>query len=261
MNLIEIYQWTSVIVCIGIIQANFENLILTIRYPAINNFKFGNTSFARSYNNWLSFAFDSPGVWIIYFVKLILSLVIFWQAIDNFIIWWLPILYMFIELLGFQRQYFLHMSDSSIQRIILFCISIHYGFQNDFLSELGLWFISLQVSLAYFAAGFHKMKSTVWHDGTIIKKFIMKNTNQRYFEAIKQDKYYCKWMGWFVIVFELSYFLSLFGGYVNRGILIAGIALHAFISVGAGINFFFYTFIACYPAVYYTGEQLNNYFF
>lgn len=261
MSIAEVFQWSGAILFLGLVQANLENLVLCFRYPKINNYPFANSAFTRPYNNWLSFGFDTPGVWIIYVFKLVLSIVMLGQVFSGEVIWYLPILYLVVEFLGFQRQYFLHMSDSPILKILLVSISVHYGFNDEQLSELSIWFISIQISLAYFAAGLHKVKSSAWHNGDLITKLFFRTFHSRFHLFFERNTGYWKWLGWGVVTFELLYPLSLLGGYMNRTILLFGVLFHGFISIGIGINFFLWTFVACYPAVYYTGEQLNQYLF
>jgi hypothetical protein len=261
MTLPSTYQWIICVVAIGLIQSSLENLLLAIRIPAINQFRFGNTKLTPKYINWMKFTFDSPGIWVVSILRLGLSIFLIVSAFYSSIPWYLPISLVILDIAGIHRYYFFPISEVPLQRAVLVAATFHLLFNNPQISLFGLIFITAQLILAYFAAGWHKFKRPSWRNGVSMMKFFRKYLGQNYKNSLNKNMPLLKWMGWLVITFEMLFPLSLIGGSTTLIFFGVGIVFHTTLSLGSGINFFLWTFVGCYPALLYLSNEIHGYLF
>lgn len=261
MNLEQAYHLSLIIVLCGVFQASLENLILVIRQPILLNFEFSTPKLFSKRLSFLYFFSNSPGIWILIVVKTILVLFL---LISTLLSEFYPILTLgiiLIDFLGIIRMKILPMSDYPLQRAIIVASSIHYFFSDPNLSLLGLIFVFTQLCLAYISSGVHKVNSSAWRNGFAMKKFLVRyfpieDTNVQGF-----SKHALKHIGWLVILFELLFPISIFHPNLLFIFIGFGFMFHTFLWVGCAINFFFWTFIATYPIVYFLSQKITEYYY
>jgi hypothetical protein len=119
-----------------------------------------------------------------------------------------------------------------------------------------LWFLALQICLSYLVAGFSKLMSPSWRNGSAMPGIL--NTrmygNRNISNYLSKKRALSKVICWAVILFECSYPASLiFGGYVALVFLWLGIAFHLGTALIMGLNTFLLSFLAVYPSIYFCG--------
>lgn len=256
MTIEQTYRLIIIIAFIGAFQSTVENIIIAIKYPSFNKFPLKNTSYIANYEKWRAFAFDYPGNWVLLIIRLILAGVILFMGVFNLLNPIVLLLFVIVDMLGFPRWSFLSISDIPLQRVLIIATSIHLFFNDNQISILGLFFIYINLCLAYFAAGWHKIKSPAWRNGAAISKFCFSYVNIKNQDFLNRNKRYWKYIGFGVILFEVGFFLSICGNELLHTFLLCGFIFHAFLTIRCGINFFFWTFIAAYPAVIYVNGWL-----
>ncbi len=123
------------------------------------------------------------------------------------------------------------------------------------LRAAALWFFAGQVLLAYFAAGWDKLRAPAWRDGTLPTRALRHGAHR--FESLgdffAQRPAVARVFSWHVILLELLFPLcvllppSVFWLFAGAGVL-----FHAGVSFCMGLHGFFWSFVAAYPAVYFT---------
>jgi hypothetical protein len=123
----------------------------------------------------------------------------------------------------------------------------------------GLLFLAGQALLAYFAAGWDKLRAAPWRNGTLPTRALQFGAHR--FEplghALARRPAVARALAWFVISLELAFPLavlsppSVFWVFVGAGVL-----FHAGVAFCMGLHGFFWSFLAAYPAFYYVNQML-----
>lgn len=257
MTAYGVYYWMTILLCIGVFQNSLGDLLITKKYPAITDFKLGSSGFVSRYGRWLGFFYESPGVrWskiaMMLSAALSIGLVL---AVSNPAI---PlILLLLLQMLTYPRWRHFIASDSPLLRAVLFTLILHYLFsENQIIADVGLTFVSAYLGLIYLFTGIQKLKSQAWRGGGAMIQFAYKSSFWAGSGLTNGKGWLLKTMAWGVIFFELGFVLGFFHPGVAIGFMILGFSFHAILSVSMGINHFFWTFLACYPAYFYTSGKM-----
>lgn len=116
-----------------------------------------------------------------------------------------------------------------------------------------LWYMTLQLVLSYYRAGFVKVKNCQWRSGEALGAFL---GSPRYQQgslslALLSHPKVLKLAAWMVMIFELSFPLSLLGPNWALTYMTAGFFFHLINSYWFGLNRFFFAWVAAYPALYF----------
>jgi hypothetical protein len=122
---------------------------------------------------------------------------------------------------------------------------------DDFVRLCGLGFIAGQSVLSYTASGVAKLISPTWRSGAATAGVL--STVGHGVPALGDLLYRYRWLAistsWFVILFEVSFVLALFGPRVAIVYCVVGVSFHLAIAYVMGLNLFLIAFPAAYPAV------------
>lgn len=127
--------------------------------------------------------------------------------------------------------------------------------------EASLWFIAAQACLSYFTSGLAKALSPYWRAGDVV--FAIFNTRTYGYEPVARFLYgrpgITRISTWGAVVMETIFPLALLLGFPGCLIFIAwGVVFHLMNAVVMGLNSFFWSFVATYPAVIYTAIVINK---
>jgi hypothetical protein len=118
--------------------------------------------------------------------------------------------------------------------------------------SLYLWFVAVQVCLAYAVAGVAKASSQTWRKGTVLVGILGTEIygNRRIARALAVHPTLATLQARFIIIFECSFAgLLLMPLQLVAIWLLAGLAFHIFNAYAMGLNSFVWSFAAGYPAV------------
>lgn len=123
-----------------------------------------------------------------------------------------------------------------------------------------LFFIAAQASLAYATAGLAKLVSPVWRSGEAIAQILSTMTygHEQAAVALRSSRVVSIAVCWSVVLFE-TLFVSwlLLGPDGALAVVAVGLAFHAGCAVLMGLNCFFWSFAATYPAIILTSTRLG----
>ncbi|NBG66169.1 hypothetical protein [Acidiluteibacter ferrifornacis] len=253
MNIDNTFIFITLLVGIGAIQSALENLLLFIKLPNIANYPLNQGILKSKLANGFRYFYNSPGVWILLILRLLLGFLVLLQCYYKEV-HFIPILFLLIiDQIAFPRWKFFPVSESPLQRVLLIGIMFHSLFPTEQVSIIILTAISLFLCLAYFASGYKKSESKSWRNGARMINFAEESSF-----PFKGKHEFWKYFGFLVILFECSFFLGLAFKQLAIVFMIIGFLFHAFLYVRYNYSFFFWTFIACYPAVYFVSVQINE---
>jgi vitamin K-dependent gamma-carboxylase-like protein len=145
--------------------------------------------------------------------------------------------------------------------MILFPLFFHtWAPHDDVVARAGLWFIAAQVCLAYFGAGFSKLRSASWRSGVALAQILdgslVRNPRLgRLFNGGAAGKLAC----WGTIALELAFpFAPLLPQPALFALLGAGAAFHLAIAATFGLGSFLWAFLATYPAVIFVNAEISR---
>lgn len=147
--------------------------------------------------------------------------------------------------------------DGSFQlRILILCVLFTCSIcpWDSLPFRIGLYFLSVQLMLSYVLAGIAKLRGAAWRDGTgLIGIFGTVYHGVGWVHRLLSERRgLSKVLSWGVIAFELLFPLVLIG---HPGLLVGFLAVtlvfHLTTSFLMGLNGFFLSFVAAYPALIY----------
>jgi len=209
----------------------------------------------------LPILFDLPGYLIILGVRLVavLSLagsVLVTRALSPAL---LLLLLATTLIVNYRHSYGMDGSDqiSSILVVVLMLYALSPG--NPLVAQAGLWFLTLQACLSYFAAGMAKIFSKKWRRGSAV--FEILNTfsfgSPWVSKLLKDHPFSARLASWVVVAFEVLFPLVLVTG--ERGLVLflaGGLLFHLLNAFLMGLNSFVWSFSATYPAIVFCARQL-----
>ncbi|MFF5986747.1 hypothetical protein [Prauserella flavalba] len=126
--------------------------------------------------------------------------------------------------------------------------------------EAALAFIAAQSCLAYFTSGAVKMTSPVWRSGDAITGVFRTKTygDKFVYDLTKNNKPLAQAIAWGTMIAEVLFPLVLVAPRpIAKAILAGGMAFHVGNARFMGLNRFFWSFVATYPAVAYFSKNLG----
>jgi hypothetical protein len=151
-------------------------------------------------------------------------------------------------------------SDQMNNIILVVLVTCTMSFVDQAVMSIGLFFIAAQACFSYFAAGVSKLVSPKWRDGTAVTDIFKTRTygSQLVFNYLRGKKSLGYLLCWSVIVMEVSFPIVLFLP-VHWGIFIIawGVVFHLLNAAIMGLNSFLWAFLATYPAIFYTHQQIE----
>lgn len=122
---------------------------------------------------------------------------------------------------------------------------------DPWLAKAALWFIALQSALSYVTAGWHKLATAEWRDGTAIAHTF--NTRSYGLEWVSNLLHarptLAPFIAWPVIVWECAFPLAFTSPDMALAVTTAGVGFHAGTAAVIKLNNFLFAFPATYPAV------------
>lgn len=127
--------------------------------------------------------------------------------------------------------------------------------RNPLLLASALCFLALEVLLAYFMAGWDKLKSFRWRSGNLLP-LILRDSMHRFpllGNTLASRKSFAVLASWSVILLELLFPLCLIlPAPALVAVLLSGIVFHLTVSITMGLHGFFWSFVGAYPAIYFS---------
>jgi len=145
--------------------------------------------------------------------------------------------------------------------LLLLCLfAMRMGGNESQLTKAALYLLGIQTGLSYFVAGFVKASNRSWWDGSAVKnlaKLEKYPLPENFRKQITASRFLQKSSGGLVI-FELCFPLAFVNTQLASGFLLLGAVFHLFNAYALGLNRFFWSWIAAYPAVFYCAIDFHR---
>lgn len=253
MSADQIYCWITVLAMIGLIQSSLENLAVALKHPAMYKHSLNQGALSSSRVKWFRWFYNAPGVWLLSVSRVLIAVLLLVASIYSSIHFVLPLALLLIDAVAYPRWRFFPTSESALQRVFLFTLTVHAFFDQPTISIMGLSFIAFHLCLVYLVAGLQKLKDPSWKDGSSLKSYVESSAF-----TFSKNTFSWKWLGYLVILWEITFPLSLSGGKIMWFYLLSGVLFHVFLSVKNGFNFFLWAFLSGYPAIKYVSENTDQ---
>jgi hypothetical protein len=153
-------------------------------------------------------------------------------------------------------------ADAQLNAIIYSAISLTLLSDTPVAARYCLYFLTLQLCFAYFAAGYHKLRSPAWRDGSALPGILSARLFGFPAFGAWLGRHRALWLplSWGTVLWEMSFPIVLVA---PRGVCLfylgCGIVFHVGTAVTMGLNKFIWAFLALYPAaVYCTAGSLAS---
>lgn len=130
------------------------------------------------------------------------------------------------------------------------------------LRAVALTFFAFQVLLAYFAAGWDKLRAPAWRTGSLLTRALRYGAHR--FEplgrVLARRPSLARGLSWSVILIEVLFPVCVILPPPGFWIFAAlGVLFHATVAFCMGLHGFFWSFVAAYPAVYFVAQSVAGY--
>lgn len=112
-----------------------------------------------------------------------------------------------------------------------------------------IWYLSFQVVLSYFIAGWVKIKTSEWRSGFALSRFVL-NSNYRVPEFLKRpfaNSIFCFVSSWIILLFECLFPIVLIWPQTVQYFTFLGLIFHGLVFIIFGLNRFVWAWSATYP--------------
>ncbi len=117
-------------------------------------------------------------------------------------------------------------------------------------ARIALYLICAELTASYFVSGVAKVTARSWMRGTALHGILKSSCYGHPRLAARVDPRAARWMGMGVAAFELAFPLVWFAdARVGLALLLGGLCFHLSVWLIMGLNSFFFTFLAGYPAL------------
>jgi hypothetical protein len=200
--------------------------------------------FKSIYQNF-PYIFNFKGYFTLMVIRLICLLLLFYSFH-----WSIYLILFIIQLIFNLRNIYSLSGADQMQNIILFSLMILSLNIDSSVSSLTVFFISLQLLISYFFAGFHKIKSKKWRNGDALLLVLNSETfgNYRILNFLYHNKKIAVFLCWIIILIQLTFIVSFF--LLPNSVLIYLSILFLFhlnIAFSMNLNHFFWVFISGFP--------------
>jgi hypothetical protein len=174
--------------------------------------------------------------------------------VNDSIIWIIIFLILFLnQILIYTRSGYGIDGSDQLKVIITFSILGYFCFFNiGPIRYLFLGFTTINLFLSYFVAGFAKLISIAWLNGSAIKGIASTSIfgNKMIFKFVKDSIILQKMISYSTIIFEVGIiFIFLDPIPLTLFYMILGILFHITVALTMGLNSFVFTFTSAYPLV------------
>jgi len=261
MTIGESYFLISLLTGIGYLQTSFTELAFFNKFSRAATYPLSAETVGSKKLSLFIVGSNKPLIHFFMFLKSISGgLFLFFLFYDT-IPFYLPVLLILFDQLGFFRFRLIGRSETPLIRVVLTSLAIHLYAESSFISEIGLVFISAMLSLAYFASGYQKRKDPKWRNGTGVLNFTQRYlSGTQLYSFLMRIQSPLRLLSYLVVFFELCFFLSLLHPNVAIVLFCFGALFHFGISITAGINEFLWAFTGCYPAIFYVSHLVSEQF-
>lgn len=251
-------HWVSVIISIGIVIDSLEIISSRHEYSTcgILSWEILKLDKLFSFSRQASWLFNKllgyPGYLILISLQLMFALAVLAAAPSMF----LPLCMagmLFIKLLIHLRHQHGGLDGSDqMQLVLLTSLTVFFWTDNPDTKRIALLFIAAQSILSYLAAGFAKFASSIWRSGKAMSGILATDNYGNLLLSSWLDRFpvLSLIICWLVILFECVAPALVFAGPVPCLVFLAcGLLFHLTIAVIMGLNNFFWSFGATYPAL------------
>jgi hypothetical protein len=152
----------------------------------------------------------------------------------------------------------------STTKIIFTAASICYLSDSMYVIKAGLFFMTLQLVIAYSTPGWLRLFNKNWHNGFYLRRILRLQTFSRFsvWNTVRTKNKLLILLSWQLIAFESLFALALLLPTKVLFIFLSiGILFHVINAIIMGLNTFVWSFLGIYPAFIWTSMQLQKYFF
>ncbi|MCU4188632.1 hypothetical protein M9Q43_05570 [Flavobacterium sp. HXWNR29] len=208
-----------------------------------------------------NFIFKYPNILFVIFTQLIVALIILFKQQSDLSIaismGYLAFTYFLITYRGVNG---FNGADST-SKIVFTILTLCFAVSSTWVFQVGLFFITFQLILAYFTPGFLRLVKKNWWNGRYLRNILRLETfgNKRLWEFCDRYTVTYKIISWLLILFECSVIIIIFVPLPWLIVwLCCALLFHIINAVVMGLNNFPLAFLALYPAIIWLNIRIHS---
>lgn len=145
--------------------------------------------------------------------------------------------------------------------VVLLGLSVaELGHVSPLLVKAGFAYVCVQLVLSYFIAGVVKIVRADWRNGRALSRLVASNRYgaPAWLASVLSNPAMARAASWSVLLFEVSFPVSLFCDGFSLVWLVLGALFHAANVAAFGLNRFFFAWLSAYPALLYFSHALGR---
>jgi hypothetical protein len=260
--MVSLAQLSAVLVLAGVIVGDLEMLF---RRRQLGPDGFYSWDFLRSSRSWTvrgrvaaiaDALFSYPNVLALIIAQLaaaLLAVLAATEALPVGDLEWLVAVLGVSLLLHLRNQYGMDGADQ-MQAVVLSGLVLFWLAPTRLAQDIALIFIAAQGMLSYFTAGFAKLISPMWRNGTAIRHIVSTRSygSSAATRVMQHFRFLSPALCWATICFEcLLPLLVLCGPTPCLVFMAMGVVFHTSIAALMGLNVFVWSFVSTYPSLYF----------
>lgn len=221
------------------------------------------TSFAWMIKGWrasvLSSMLEYPRYLFVVTLELLAAILLISHLLPR-LSWLFVVILLLTSLLSHLRNAYGLDGADQMHVIVLASLTIFSLSPDSLVKSCCLSFICFQALLAYFTAGVVKARSSIWRGGTALRNILQTSRfrNDTGVRILRKHPLLSQSLCWSVMMFECTFpLLVLMGTRTCLLVLVAGILFHLSVALVMGLNSFFWSFVATYPAILFFANRFQ----
>lgn len=150
--------------------------------------------------------------------------------------------------------------SDSMTLTILFAVTFAEAVHLPWAQKTALTYIAVQSGFSFFIAGISKLRRTSWQNGSALKGFLASSYYDvpRSLRNMPLHPRVWRFLSWSVVLFEIGALPALFDWRLAWGWVAFAFLFQLSIALIFGLNRFFWTWAASYPAVIWLSEHIGR---
>jgi hypothetical protein len=264
-------EYVEILACVSVVIASLEMLV---RPQELADDGLMSWQVAKLRGRWLivqpvaafaEFALNYPRILWIYRLRLLAAvlLVLMPRSFGAFNSTLAGLVFLFSLGQSARTHYGLDGADQ-MTNVTFLPLALAHAIQSEVVMEACLWFLALQSCLSYLTAGLAKAVSTAWRSEAALIGIFGTGIygNESVAKFLRERPVFTKWLSRFITIGEVAFpLVMILPPPFNWLILIGGVAFHAASAFVMGLNTFFWSFTATYPAILFCADRLQSLLF
>lgn len=260
LSLAEALRWTERLAAVAVLLSAFE--LLRVRAVLQDDGVYGWPTLRDDYRGcarWLRKLLDTLLAWPKFLLLLVLQLALALLLLFHAHALWSALLWLGSLLVSVRFRGSYNGGSDAMLLVVLSGATLARVSDLALVQRAALGYVCAQAVLSYAISGLFKLREPAWRDGSALPRLFVSTPYPfpAWAERLFRQPSRARVAAWSVIALECSFPLALLDERVAPWLLALGVAFHLVNVALLGLNRFFWSWLAAYPALVYFSLSLE----